>query len=656
MPKKTFYITTAIDYPNAKPHVGHAYEKTVADALARWHRQNGEDVFFLTGSDENSLKIEEAAKAAGMSTQEFLEKMIPFFKELCKKLNLSNNDYIRTTEARHKKVAQEIFKKVYDKGEIYKGTYKGYYCVGCEAFITEKDLINGNCPVHQKPPKEIEEESYFFKMSKYQEALIKHIEQHPDFIQPEAKRNEILNRLKEPLRDLSVSRASTKWGIQTPIDKEHIIYVWFDALINYISGIDYPKAKFKKYWPANVHIIGKDIAWFHTVIWPCMLMAAGIELPKTVHCHGFINFKGEKLSKSRGIVIDPIKLVDEYGTDRVRYFFLKEIVAGEDGDFSYESLATVANADLGDALGNLLQRTAVMIHKYFNGEIPKPEKFEEIDNKLIEHSDILEATDQFMNKYEWHRAVEKIWDFIKACNKYINDTEPWKIQDQKRLATVLYTLVECLRIISIFTWPFIPETAEKLAKQIGQEIGTFKKAKFTKKTTGKLPKPEILVKKLEIKKEEDPFSTVNLKVAKVLNVKDMPDSDKLYILDIDLKDEKRILVAGLKQHLKPEEIKGKNIVIVSNLKPAKIRGVESKGMLLAAESKGKVTLLEALKSEPGEQVYIEGIEPGTEEITIEQFSKITLTTKDKKAIYKGKPLKTDKEEIFANIPDNARIR
>ncbi|MBW2986828.1 methionine--tRNA ligase [Candidatus Woesearchaeota archaeon] len=657
MAKKTFYITTAIFYPNAKPHIGHAYEQVVADAIARWHRLKGEDVFFLTGTDEHGQKIYKTAKDNGKEPQQWVDEMLPFFTDLCKKLNISYSRFIRTTEKEHKKVCQEIFKKLDAKGDIYKDSYEGLYCTGCERFYTDKELDEGVCPIHKKKPELLKEETYFFKMSKYQDKLLKHIKDNPDFIQPESRRNEILNRLKEPLRDLSVSRpvASLPWGVPVPGDKEHVLYVWLDALLNYISGVDYPGANFKKYWPANVHIIGKDILWFHTVIWPCELMSAGIKLPKTVHAHGFVNLGGEKLSKSRGIVVDPVKLVKEYGTDPVRYFFIKEIPAGEDGNFSYEALVERSNSDLADVLGNLLQRTTVLTHKNFEGKIPKPGKFEKIDTDLIKESDIFKEVDALMLKYEWNKAVDKIWGFIRACNKYINDTEPWKLkEDKERLGTIIYTLVECLRIISIYASPIIPATAEKIAKQIGQKPGTFADIGFRKTTKGKVSKSEILFQKFEIK-EEDPFSKVNLKVAEITEVKDHPDADKLFVMQISLGKEKRQVVAGLKPYFKPEELRGKHVVIMTNLKASKLRGVESNGMVIAAEQKKKVVLLEAPKSKPGDQVFIEGIEPGEEQITVKQFQQAQMTTKNKTVIYKKQPLKTKKEEIKADIDDNAKV-
>jgi methionyl-tRNA synthetase len=667
MPKPTFYITTAIDYPNARPHLGHAYEKIIADALARWHRQRGEDVFFLTGLDEHGQKIERTAAAAGKKPKEFVDEMSAHFQELLRKLNISNNDFIRTSENRHRKVCKQLFQAVLDKGLIYKGTYEGLYCVGCEAYYTEKDLVNGVCPAHQKAPEKVSEESYFFKLSQFQESITKLIES--GWFLPEARKNEILNRVKEGLKDLSVSRKTLKWGIQLPNDKAHVIYVWFDALLNYVSALGYPGRKFQKYWPANVQIVGKDIAWFHAVIWPAILQAAGIALPKNLLAHGWVHLCGQKLSKSLGVTVDPIGLADKYGTDALRYFLLREIPAGQDGDFTEDALIARANADLGDAIGNLLQRTSVLVHKNFSGQIPKPGRFSKEDKQLIEHANrVFAEADALMQKYEWHRAAETIWAFAHACNKYVNDSEPWKITDQQRLATVLYVMVESLRLLSVLTYPFIPSTAEKISSQLGQKLGNFKKAGFKRSTKGTLAQPEILFRKIEAgsaaaspgKTEAatdiEPFRKLMLRVAKVEDVQNHPNADKLYVLKIDLGGEKRTLCAGLKQHVPAEQLKGKHVVVVANLKPANLRGVESQGMMLAAQIGNEVKPLEAPKSAPGSDVFVEGIPCEHDQITIDDFAKVKITTKNGKAVYKDKPLKTKSEEITAAIGDGATVR
>lgn len=659
----TYYITTAIDYTNGKPHIGHAYEKVIADALARWHKLLGDDVFFLTGTDEHGQKIERTAQAAGKTTQEFVDEIVVSFKELCELWNIEYSRFIRTTEKAHEEVAQAIFQKVFDKGDIYLGTYEGLYCVGCEAFYTERDAPGKECPIHKKPLEEIKEESYFFRMSRYEKELIKYIEE-TDFIQPAFRKNEILNRVKQGLRDLSVSRTSFSWGIPLPNDPKHVIYVWFDALLNYISGIGYPGPQFNKYWPAQVHIIGKDIAWFHTVIWPTILLAADIPLPKVVHTHGFVNLGGEKLSKSRGIVVDPIELAKKYDVDTLRYFLLREIPAGQDGNFSEDALIERNNADLADSLGNLLQRTKVLITKNFDGEIPQPGQFNGADEDLATQSAVFNEVNELIQKHEWNRAIEKVWAFIKDCNKYIADQEPWKVKNPERQGTILYCLVESLRIISILTYPFIPKAAEKIATQLGQDAPiSFTDAVFRKTTTGKIVDGEILFKKLEAgkdvveeKEEQDPLALVNLKVGVVKKVEDHPNADKLFVVTVDLGTEERQLCAGIKEFYQPDELTGKNVVVVSNLKPAKLRGVESQGMLLAAEKDGVVKVVEAPNAEAGSPVTIEGIAQCEKEITIDQFAAITLTTKDNKVIYNDAVLKSPAGEIIVEIVDGATIR
>ena len=656
MTKKTFYITRAIDYPNGKPHVGHAYEFVVADAIARWHRLAGEDVYFLCGTDEHGQKIEKTAKAAHKDPQKFVDEQVAFFKDLAKSLDVSNDDFIRTSEVRHTKIVQELFEKLLKQGDIYKGHYEGLYCSGCEAFKTDKDLVDGKCPEHKRSPESVKEESYFFRLSKFQDWLINHIEAHPDFILPKNKREEILNHVREGLKDISVSRTSIEWGIPVLSDPKHTIYVWIDALPNYITALGYPAGKFKKYWPADVHIVGKDITRFHTVIWPCILFALGIERPRSVHSHGFVNLAGEKMSKSTGVKVDPADLVDKYGADALRYFFLREIPAGEDGNFSETALVERANGDLADGIGNLLNRVSTLVHKNFNGTIPKPTTFLTVDNDLIAQANFANDVDVLMRKYEWHKAVERIWDFVRYCNKYLSFTEPWKhANDKERLATVLYCLVESLRILSIVTSPFVPKLAEKVAHQLGQKITTLDDAVFKKDTKGKLGETKPVFLKLEEVKE-DPFAMVNLKVAEIQNAQPHPNADKLMVLQIHLGKEHRQLVAGIRQWYKPEDLKGKKIIVVSNLKPAMLRGLESQGMLLAAEKQGVVKLLDPGNVEAGEQVFVDGVTPKQEEITIDDFAKLTLTTKSGKAVYDGKPLKTKQTEVTVDLPDGAKIR
>ena len=620
MTKPIYYITTAIDYSNSDPHIGHAFEKIIADTAARWKRVLGYDVFFLTGTDENGQKLKEAAENAGFTPQEFVDKQVLKFKDFAKKLNISNDSFIRTTSPKHKKVAKAIFEKVFKKGDIYKGKYKGHYCVACERYYTEKDLEDGNCPYHKKKTKILEEESYFFKMGNYEKQLLEHIKKNKDFILPETRRNEILSRLKEPLRDLSVSRSSFDWGIQLPNDKSHIIYVWFDALLNYISGIDYPNKQFKKYWPHAINVIGKDILWFHAVIWPCILLAAGITPPKQVYAHGFINDKnGEKMSKSRGNVVDPLEMVNKYGSDIVKYYFLRTTPSGNDGNFSEKELVERYNKELADELGNLVSRVTAFVEKNFNGKIPKatPEK--------LFKENVYKEIDNHINYFEFNLALDKILHLIKLVNKYINDKEPWKVKDKKKLAKIVYTSADAVRLINILIQAFLPNASEEINKLLGFKQETIKEFKWGLTKENKV-KRDILFPKIEFK--EQTMFPLKLRVGKVLEVKDHPEADKLYILKVKL-DKTIQLVAGIKEFYKKEELKNKIIVVVTNLKPAKLRGIESQGMLLTGENKNQVELLTS-ELKPGTEIKVKNLKNNSKLIDFKEFCKLKLELKDKK--------------------------
>lgn len=650
MSKKTYYITTPIYYPSGKLHIGHSYTTVAADAVARYKRLTGYDVMFLTGTDEHGQKIQRKAEEKGVTPKAYVDDIVSGIKDLWKLMKITNDKFIRTTDEEHIAAVQNIFKKLYDQGDIYKSEYEGMYCTPCESFWTKTQLVDGKCPDCGREVELTKEESYFFRLSKYQDKLIKYIEENPEFIQPASRQNEMLNNFLRPgLEDIAVSRTTFNWGVPVSFDSKHVVYVWIDALSNYITALGYSSAdesKLKRYWPADVQLVGKEIVRFHTIIWPAMLMALDLPLPKQVYGHGWLLLEGGKMSKSKGNVVDPQILVDKYGLDSIRYFLLREVPFGSDGVFSNEALINRINSDLANDLGNLVSRTVAMIDKYFGGTIPDAKEAGDFDSDLIglvkETPGKVEA---LLDKLQFSAALSEIWKAVSRTNKYIDETMPWVLAKDEansaRLAQVMYNLAESLRVIAILIQPFMPETPEKVWGQLGIEdssILEWDKAKewalYPSGATVK--KGEVIFPRIDLKKELeeieqmtqaasipekkiekpdiaekiekadkvdeidetnanlitiDDFAKVELRVAKVLEAEKVEKADKLLKMKLQVGDETRQVVSGIAKYYSPEEMVGKTLVLVANLKPVKLRGIESQGMILAASNENGLSLV-----------------------------------------------------------------
>ncbi|TDA32918.1 MAG: methionine--tRNA ligase [Hadesarchaea archaeon] len=610
MTEPKFFITTAIDYPTSSPHLGHAYEKICADVIARFWRLKGARVHFSTGTDEHGLKIQRTAERMGKTPQQLVDEMSSQFRRMCEELGISYDDFIRTTEERHLAVVRELVGKLEEKGEIYRGRYEGFYCTECETYYSKEELVEGNCPVHGVRTEWVSEEGFFFRMSKYQERILEHLKRHPEFLQPESRRNEILRRLEAPLRDLCISRSGFSWGIPLPMEERYVLYVWVDALMNYLTTAGYPGPEFSRRWPPDLHLIGKDISWHHSVIWTSLLMALDLPLPRRIFVHGFITYRGEKLSKSKGITLDPLYFSRTYSPDALRYFLLREVSFGQDGSFSEEGLRTRLKEELIGTLGNLVHRVLTFTWNHFGGRVPEGAVDPQLEGEV---ASCAREVEKLLEEFRLHQALERVMMLAKAGNEYFQSKKPWEALKGRReeAAGCLFNCLNLVKALSVLLQPFLPFTSGKIAGMLKVEIRGWEQAKsFDLRPGHPIEKPQVLFRMVEPPVSPPPplraedFERVDLRVAEVVEAERVPGSEKMLRLKLRLPEGMRTVMAGIGRSYTPEELVGRRVVLVANLEKKKILGVESEGMILAAgeREEGLSLIVPDRPVEPGTRV------------------------------------------------------
>lgn len=667
MTSRRFYITTAIDYPNSAPHMGHAYEKVVADFYARAARLRGIDTHFLIGLDEHGQKIQEAATKAGMAPQAFVDDKAVIFRELYRKLDISNDDFIRTSEGRHRQFAAELFERLRASEDIYKGFYEGDYCISCERFLTAAERIDGKCPIHERPTEVIREESYFFRLGRYRDRVRAHIDSHPEFLFPDERRREILARLDDEVRDLSISRSTFDWGIPLPGDPAHVMYVWIDALSNYYSALLRPDDLTERFWPADCHVIGKDILWFHTMIWPAMLLSSGLALPRQVYVHGFILDKdGRKMAKHLGNVVDPMAVAEEYSVDVLRYYFLRSFSSGRDGKFSVADLEERYQSELGNDLGNLVLRISKLVQTRLGSRVDVGGGNPEFAERLASDALVASYFDHVDGR-EHHKALDELWDYVRAINAYLNDRAPWRLREAGELERVLGASAEALRTVAHLIAPAMPQVARSIAESLGFRLGTIDELQRADRCEVQ-PGPALFPRRdgkgaatlpAVPAAADDPFASLEIRVGIIEEASEHPDADQLYVLSVDLGEaERRTICAGLRAHLTAAELRGRKVAVLANLKPAVLRGVPSAGMVLASDRRdGAVVPVDPGDAPAGDLVTVEGVATAPrKKLSKSHFERVPLAIAGGVVVYRDRPLRSSVGALTCDAEDGAPVR